>query len=88
MVIILLPKGNGKYRGIGLIEPFQKVIQVIVSERLGVIGIHDCLHGFMSNRGMVTAILELKLAQQLAYLEQEALFSTFIDVKKAYGAMD
>jgi len=33
-------------------------------------------------------IREAKLAQQLAYIEQEALFQTFIDLKKAYDTMD
>ena len=28
------------------------------------------------------------MAQQLAYIKQEALYSTFINLKKAYDAMD
>ena len=31
---------------------------------------------------------EAKLVQQLAYLEQEALYMVFIDLRKAYDAMD
>ena len=31
---------------------------------------------------------EEKLAQQLAYLEQQALYMVFIDLWKAYDAMD
>ena len=33
-------------------------------------------------------MLETKLAQQLTYLEQEPLYETYIDHKKAYNAMD
>ena len=33
------------------------------------------------------ATTEVKLAQQLAYLEQQHLFGIFIDLKKAYDAM-
>ena len=32
--------------------------------------------------------MEVKLAQELAYLEQEALYGTFVDLQKAYDAMD
>ncbi len=60
---MLLPKGKDDFCFICLIDPFQKVVQVIVSERLGVIELHDSLHGFVVERGMGTAILELKLAQ-------------------------
>ncbi len=35
-----------------------------------------------------TTTLELKLAHQLAYLDQEPLFVTFLDLKKAYDALD
>ena len=37
---------------------------------------------------MEIAAVEAKLAQQLVFLEQEALHSVFIDLKKAYDAMD
>ena len=65
-----------------------KVIEVIMDKRLKVIDFHDCLHGFLTGRGTGTATLEVKLAQQLAYLEQGPLFGIFIDLKKAYDAMD
>jgi len=87
VMVVLLPKGNDDYRGIGLIEPFQKVVQIIVSERLGAIELHDSLHGFVAERGTGTAIIELKLAQQLAHMEQEPLFATFLDLRKAYDAI-
>ena len=46
------------------------------------------MHGFIKGRGTGTATAEAKLAQQLAFREQEALFETFIDLRKAYDAMD
>lgn len=39
-------------------------------------------------RGTGTDILEAKFAQQLAYLEQCPLYGIFIDLRKAYDAMD
>ena len=50
--------------------------------------VHDCLHGFLAGRGTCTAILEVKLAQELAQLEQEPFYGGFIDLKKAFDAMD
>jgi hypothetical protein len=35
-----------------------------------------------------TAILEVKLAQQLAHLEQEPFYGVFLDLKKAFNTMD
>ena len=32
--------------------------------------------------------MEAKFAQQLAFLEQDALYEIFIDLKKAYNAID
>jgi hypothetical protein len=37
---------------------------------------------------MGTAILEAKLAQQLAHLEQEPFYGVFLDLKKAFDAMN
>ena len=53
-----------------------------------VIEFHDSLHGFVQQRGCNTAVLEAKLLQQLAYLRQTPLFGVFLDLKKAYDAMD
>ena len=50
--------------------------------------VHDSLHGFRSERGTGTAIIEAKLSQRLAYLEAEAFFGIFIDLQKAFDAMD
>lgn len=67
VIVVLIPKGGGDYRGIGLLEPLWKVIEKIMDSRLNVIEFHDCLHGFVKKRGCGTAGLEAKLAQQLAY---------------------
>ena len=46
MTVVLIPKGGGDYRGIGLLEPFWKTIEVLIDSWLQVIQFHDCLHGF------------------------------------------
>jgi hypothetical protein len=42
----------------------------------------------MAERGTGTAIIEAKLAQQLAFLAQLPLYGVFIDLRKAFDAMD
>ena len=88
IIVVLLPKKDGGYRGIGLLEPIWKVIEAIMDRRLNVIPLHDCLRGYLAKRGTRTAITEAKLFQQLAFLDQVPLFSAFLDLKKAFGLMD
>mmetsp|Transcript_21821 Transcript_21821/g.47506 ORF Transcript_21821/g.47506 Transcript_21821/m.47506 type:complete len:265 (+) Transcript_21821:1172-1966(+) len=88
VVVVLLPKGGGNFRGIGLLEPFWKVLEIIMDRRLQVVTFRDCLHGFVKGRGYGTAGLEAKLVQQLVFIKQHSLFMIFIDLKKACDAMD
>ena len=65
--MVLIPKGKGDYRGIGLVEVMWKIVAVILNLRLtSSITFHDVLHGFQAGRGTGTATLEAKLLQQLA----------------------
>ena len=88
IVVVLLPKGNNNYRGICLLDPLWKVIEVIMDKQLECPEYHDCLHDFLAGPGTRTATLEVKLAQQLAYLEQVPLYGILIDLRKVYDAMD
>jgi hypothetical protein len=88
MVVILLPKGNGDFRGIGLLDPCWKVVEKIMVRRMGAIDFHPCLHGGMTKRGTGMATIEAKLAQQLAWVEQEPLYQIFVDLRKAYNHLN
>ena len=45
--VVLLPKGNGDYQGIGLLEISWKVIGSIINQRIAdKVTFHDALHGF------------------------------------------
>jgi hypothetical protein len=60
--LVIIPKSDGGFRGIGLLEPIWKVISTIIKDRCNEsITFDDSLHGFRSERGTSTAILEAKL---------------------------
>ncbi len=67
-IIVLLPKGGGYYCGIGLLElePFWKVVDKVMVMQLALVKFHDCPHRGLPKRGTRTALIEAKLAQQLA----------------------
>ena len=88
VIIVLLPKGGGNYRGISLLEPFWKVIEKIMVARLSSVKFHDSLHGGLPGRGTGTATIEAKLHQSLAWRDQCPLYQIYIDLKKAYDALD
>ena len=87
--MVLIPKGMTDYRGIGLVEVMWKVVAAILNLRLTAsISFHDFLHGFWAGRGTVTATLKAKLLHQLAALREEVMYVIFLDLHKAYGALD
>ena len=49
---------------------------------------HDVLHVFRAGRDTGTAILALKLAQNLSSIYQYPLFLVFLDLRKAYDTVD
>ena len=64
--MVLIHKGYGEFRGIGVVEVLWKVLQGVINWRIGVtVQFHNVLRGFMTGRGTGTASLESKLLQQL-----------------------
>ena len=87
--VVLLPKGNGDYRGIGLLEISWKVIESIINRRIvDKVNFHDALHGFQTLRGTGTACIEAKILQQLSKMVQKTLHFIFLDLRKAYDTLD
>jgi hypothetical protein len=85
MVIVLVPKGKGDYHSIGLLEPIWKVVEVLRTSNF--LPLNSMTVSMVS--GPVEAQgMEVKLAQQLPYQEQEAWHQIFLDLHKAYNAMD
>ncbi len=59
-----------------------------MDHRLNAIILHNSLHGCRNRRGTGTAIIEAKLTQQLVHIEQSPFYGVFIDLTKAFNAMD
>ncbi len=64
------------------------MIEWIIDHRLDSIQLHDSLHGCRHQRGMGTAIIKAKLAQQLSYLELQPFYGVFPKLRKAFDVMD
>ncbi len=88
IIVVLIPKGGGDYHGIGLLEPVWKCIERVIDHQLEAVNLHDSLHGCRNNRRTGTAIIKAKLAQQLSYLELKPFYGIFLDLRKAFDAMD
>ena len=87
--MLLILKGKKEYRGIGLVEITWKFVVAILHRRLmTAITYHDALHGFRAGRGTGTSTLMAKLLQQLAAMREEVLYVIFLDLIKAYDALD
>ena len=88
-MVVLIPKGGKYYCGIGLVEVMWKVVEAVLNLLLmASITFYNFLHGFRAGRGAGTYILEAKLHQQLAALREEVLHVIFLDLHRAYDALD
>jgi hypothetical protein len=87
-LVVLIPKGGGHYRGIGLLEPLWKCIKWVIDHQLEAIELHDRLHGCRNKCRTGTTIIKAKLAQQLSYLELKPFYAVFLDLRKAFDVVD
>ena len=87
--MVLITKGKKYYWDIGLVEVMWKVVAEILNRRLTAsITFHDFLHEFRAGRGTGTATLKAKLIQKLVALREEVLYVIFLDLHKAYDALE
>ena len=86
----MIPKEGGTdFRRIGLLEVLWKEISGIINRQiLSYIQFHDALHGFRAGRGTGAATLEIKLLQNLVAMRDTVLQYIFVNLCKAYDALD
>jgi hypothetical protein len=64
------------------------MIEQIIDHRLDAFELHNSLHGCCNKHRMGTAIIKAKLVQQLSYLELKPFYGVFLNLRKAFDAMD
>ena len=87
---MIVPKGGGtKSRDIGLVDLLWKAISGIINHWiLSSIQVHDDLHGFLAGRGTGTTTIKAKMIQQIIATRETFPHSIFLDLRKAYDALD
>ena len=61
----------------------------VVNRKIGAaVKFHDCLHGFRARRGTGTATLEANTLQHLTETREAFIYEIFLDLSKAYDALD
>ena len=87
-LLFLIPKGTTNKWVIGLLETLWKVVEALTDNFLRAsLQLYNILHGFRSGRRIWTAIMDLKLAQELASIDQDLLFLVFLDLRKGYDTV-
>ena len=87
--VILITKRKGGFQGIGLIEVLCKSIVSLLNRRLmAEVSFHDTLHRFWAGRRTGTTALEANILQQLTDMREAVIFKVFLELWKAYNALD
>ena len=88
-MLVLTPKGKTDTRGNRILEVVWKVAEEGINTWITtVLQFHHVLNRFCAGKGAGTAILELKLAQELASVDQDPLLLVLLDLRKAYDNLD
>ena len=86
---MILNEVGTNFRVIGLVEILWKAISGIINRRLlSSVQFHNPLRGFRAWRGMGTATFQSKLLQKLIGMRDTFLHAIFLDLRKAYDALD
>ena len=73
--VVLIPKGGGDFRSIGLVKLIWKTVTLTLNRRLTAsIQFHDKIHRFRTGRVTGTTSLESKLLQCFIAMREEVLY--------------
>ena len=87
-ILVLITKGTTNTKDINLLETLWKVVEALIKNFLcASLHMHNVLNGFRGKRGTGTAIMEVKLAQELASIDYEFLLLLLLDLHKAYDTV-
>ena len=72
-----------------MIKVLGKVVETIIGTRVKMdVKFYDVLHGFSARRVTGTAIMELKMSQDLDIIYPEPFFLVFLYLRKAHEKLD
>ena len=87
--LVKIPRVNADTGGLCMLEVLWKMVEAVIDTHiLKVVQFHGFLHGFFAGRGAGTAIMELKLAQELENVDQSPHFMLFLYIIHAYNNLD
>ena len=88
--MVLILKGDDRdFLWIDLIEVFWKNATGLLNRCFTLaIQFHDVLRGFWGDSEMGTTTLEYKLLQQLTSMREAVFYEIFMDLQKAYTALE
>ena len=88
-ILVLTHKGTTEKRGIELLETLWKVVEALINTRLiSSLHFHNVPHRFRSGIWTGKAIMDLKLAQELARVYHYPIFLVLLDLQKSYDTVD
>ena len=65
------------------------MVEAVINTQIkSVVQFHDVLQDFCAGREMMTAIIELKLAQELVSVDHDSLFLVLLDLGKVHINVD
>ena len=80
--VVFIPKGNGKLRGIRLVEVIWKAVLGVVNFRIGAaVDFHYMLHRFRTGRVTGTTSLKVNIPHNLTAMSEEVLYEVFLDLQ-------
>ena len=89
IALVFIHKGTMYTWDIGILETLWKVVEALIDTCLRAsLQFHEVIHGFQAGRGTGTAIMDMKLAQEISRLDHDPLFLVFLDLRKAYNTVE
>ena len=87
--VVLLPKGNGKFRGTLLVEFLWKRVPGTINRHIGAaVRFHGFLHGLRSGQGAATNFLKAKLIHQIMEMSEEVIYEVFLKLRNCYDVFE
>ena len=87
--MVLIPKGDREFWGIGIVKVLWKVLSGVVNRQIrAVVNFHGVLHGFWEGLRTGTSSLKANPLHQMTSMMENVLYRVFFNLRKAYDTLD